>query len=132
MKCPKCGRENANNRKTCKFCGTKLHPYHDPILNRLYLLTAVLLVVFTFLLVSRVIPVPPNPPDPPNGGDTSGGADTVIIEIEEEAASGESSTIGLSTERLSIADITHLPPDEFIQYNGHKLIFAGKCRDISL
>lgn len=124
MKCPKCGRENANSRKTCKFCGTELHPYHDPILNRLYILTAVLLVVFTFLLVSRVIPVPPDPPAPPHGGDTAeGGADTGKLETSEEAASGESSTIGLSTERLSIADITHLPPDEFIQYNGHTYAF---------
>ncbi len=144
MKCPKCGRENTNNRKTCKFCGTELHPYHDSILNRLYLLTAVLFVVFAVLAASEVISG-----DDSGGGVTSGVADTGKTDVEEVADAGgadtgktdveevadtgktkneevvdagESSTEGLSSEGLSIADISHLP-DEFILYNGHTYAF---------
>lgn len=102
MKCPKCGRENTNNRKTCKFCGTELHPYQDPILERLYRLTAVLFVVFAVLAVSEII---------------SGKTAAKESSIPKESTTGEGSDGG-----LSIADITHLP-DEFIAYNGHTYAF---------
>ena len=133
MKCPKCGRENANNRKTCKFCGAELHPYHDPILKRLYLLTAVLFVVFAVLAASEVISG-----DNSGGGVTAdgadtgktdveevvdaGGADTGKTDVEEVVDAGESSTEEPSTGGLTIADISHLP-DEFIPYNGHTYAF---------
>ena len=132
MKCPKCGRENTNNRKTCKFCGTELHPYHDLILNRLYILTAVLFVVFAVLAASEVISG-----DDSNGGSNAGGAGTGKSAGEKEGAEGGagtgksadekeegggSSTQGVSSGGLSIADISHLP-DEFIPYNGHTYAF---------
>ena len=132
MKCPKCGRENTNNRKTCKFCGTELHPYHDLILNRLYILTAVLFVVFAVLAASEVISG-----DDSNGGSNAGGAGTGKTAGEKERAEGGagtgksadekeegggSSTQGVSSGGLSIADISHLP-DEFIPYNGHTYAF---------
>lgn len=117
MKCPKCGRENTNNRKTCKYCGTELHPYHDLILKRLYLLTAVLFVVFAVLAVSEVISG-----DESNGGSTAGGADTGKTASEEEIAEGGADTQEVSSGGLSIEDITHLP-DEFIAYNGHTYAF---------
>ena len=117
MKCPTCGRENTNNRKTCKFCGTELHPHHDPALKRPYLLTAVLFVVFAVLAVSEVI----------SGGEPAsdiakGGADTGKTAADVQPPAEESSAGGSSPGGLSIADISNLP-DEFIDYNGHTYAF---------
>lgn len=131
MKCPKCGRENTSGRRTCKFCGAELNPYHDPTLKRLYLLTAVLFVVFAVLAVSElfsgktVIDAP--------SAEVDIGKTSIEEPLDIKAASTETSFIGTSTtgasslERLSVSDISHLP-DEFISYNGHTYAFYDASR----
>lgn len=116
MKCPKCGRDNPGRRKTCKFCGTALHSYHDPVLKRLYILTAALFVVFAALAVSELFSGNGPAADVP-----SPTADTSRPPVDE--TSSETASTGKSSpERLSIADIPHLP-DEFITHNGHTYAF---------
>jgi len=131
MKCPKCGRENESSRKTCKFCGTALHPHHDPVLKRLYLLTAVLFVVFAALAVSELLSGDaPAADDPSPIADTSRPSDeetpyeeTSNKETPNKETPSETASTGKSSpERLSISDIPHLP-DEFMTHDGHTYAF---------
>ena len=131
MKCPKCGRENTNSRKTCKYCGAELKPQHDTTLKRLYHLTAVLFVAFVVLAVSELLS------DKTVTNAPSARSDTGKISIEEpsdiEAAFTGTSTIEISStggpsyERLSVLEIPHLP-DEFIPFNGHTYAFYDASR----